>query len=190
MKNLIIDTSANNIKLLLDNEGEILFNEFETTSQSTDLISFMLDFLKQNKIEIKDLSKIGVIVGPGSFTGIRLSIAFAKGLSIGAGIKLVPISVFDIYSEMAGDNKTMIAINSNRGDFFVAVSKSSGDYIIEPCTMTEDLIADTMKKYDIKNRIGEKPYDLKFAVKFLDKNEGKSMIPLYLRPHYAEVKKA
>ncbi len=189
MKNLIIDTSMNNIKLLLEKEGEILFKEYDTNSQSTDLISFLLGFLKDSKIEISDLDKIGVVVGPGSYTGIRLSIAFAKGLSIGAGIKLVPISVFDIYSEMAKNEKTMITIDSNRGDFFVAVSKSSGEYIVEPCTMTEEEIENTMKKYDVKNRIGDKPYDLNFAIKFLDKNKGRPMIPLYLRPSYAEIKK-
>ncbi|MDE6478256.1 MAG: hypothetical protein K2L94_03335 [Alphaproteobacteria bacterium] len=40
----------------------------------------------------RDLTAIGVVVGPGSFTGIRLGIAHAKGLAMELGIPIVPIN--------------------------------------------------------------------------------------------------
>ena len=66
---LVINTSSNGIDLLLDDK----FAHFDAEKQAIALPNAVNDFMKQNNVKMSDLTAIGVIVGPGSFTGIRMA---------------------------------------------------------------------------------------------------------------------
>ena len=173
---LVINTSGNGIDLALDNK----FIHVDAEKQSVALPIAVMNFIKENNVSMSDLNAIGVVVGPGSFTGIRMGIAYAKGLGIGLNIPVVPINAFELYMYESPD--AFVAIDSGRGDFFVA-SK-----IHEPCTMTIDEVETEQMK--CPQTVGHKPFDLKNAVAIV-KNKIKSgdlqpAIPMYLRPSYAE----
>jgi len=173
---LIINTSGNGIELAIDDK----IVKIENTKQSVALPTTILDFLKQNHINMSDLSAIGVIVGPGSFTGIRMGIAYAKGLGIGLNIPVIPINIFEIYLHNSPD--AFVALDSGRGDFFVAA------HDIEPCVMDIDTVETEQMKYP--RTVGHIPFDLRDA-KNIVKNKIKAndltpAIPMYLRPSYAE----
>jgi len=60
-----------------------------------------------------------VNVGPGSFTGIRIGIAFAKGLSLGLGIPLKGINSFmSLYKNVAPQDDVLILLDAHRDDLF------------------------------------------------------------------------
>ena len=173
---LIINTSGDGIDLVIDNK----YKHLDAEKQSIALPSAVMNFMQENGVKMSDLSAIGVIVGPGSFTGIRMGIAYAKGLGIGLNVPVVPVNAFELYMFESPD--AFVAIDSGRGDFFVA-SK-----IHEPCTMTIDEIETEQMK--CPQTVGHKPFDLKNAVSIV-KNKIKSgdlqpAIPMYLRPSYAE----
>lgn len=176
---LIINTSGNGIDLVLGNKSM----HMDAEKQSIALPSAVMDFMKQNDVQMSDLSAIGVIVGPGSFTGIRMGIAYAKGLGIGLNIPVVPINLFELYLYENPD--AFVAIDSGRGDFFVASKMHA------PCTMTiEEVESEQMK---CPQTVGHKPFDLKNAITIVE-NKIKSgdlqpAIPMYLRPSYVETNK-
>lgn len=173
---LIINTSENGIDLVL---GDKLMH-MDAKKQAIGLPNAVNDFMKQNNTDMKDLTAIGVIVGPGSFTGIRMGIAYAKGLGIGLNIPVIPVNLFELYLYENPD--AFVAIDSGRGDFFVA-SK-----IHEPGTMTIDEVETEQMKCPMT--VGHKPYNLMFAKNIVEnkiKNgDLQSAIPMYLRPSYAE----
>jgi len=173
---LVINTSGGGIELVLGDE----YTKIEAEKQSTALPTAVMDFLHKNNVNMSDLTAIGVVVGPGSFTGIRMGIAYAKGLGIGLGIPVVPVNAFELYLHDTPD--AFVAIDSGRGDFFVA-SKMH-----EPCTMTIDEVETEQMK--CPQTVGHKPFDLKNAVAIVE-NKIKSgdlqpAVPMYLRPSYAE----
>lgn len=173
---LIINTSGNGIDLALDDK----LAHFDAEKQAITLPSAVIDFTKQNNVKMADLSAIGVIVGPGSFTGIRMGIAYAKGLGIGLNIPVVGVNLFELYLYENPD--AFVAIDSGRGDFFVA-SK-----IHEPCTMDIDTLETEQMKCPMT--VGHKPYNLMYAKDIVEqKLKNKKIdpvIPMYLRPSYAE----
>lgn len=173
---LIINTSDTGIELVLGDK----YTKIEAEKQSLALPTAVIDFMKQNNVQMSDLTAVGVVVGPGSFTGIRMGIAYAKGLGLGLNIPVVGINLFELYLYENPD--AFVAIDSGRGDFFVA-SK-----IHAPCTMTiEEVETEQMK---CPMTVGHKPFDLKNAVAIVE-NKIKSddlqpAVPMYLRPSYVE----
>ena len=173
---LVINTSSNGIDLLLDDK----IAHFDAVKQAIALPMAVDTFMKQNNIQMSDLTAVGVVVGPGSFTGIRMGVAYAKGLSIGLNIPVVGVNLFELYLYETPD--AFVAIDSGRGDFFVA-SK-----IHEPCTMTIDEVE--IEQMKCTSTVGHKPYSLIYAKNIVENkiknNKIEPVIPMYLRPSYAE----
>lgn len=173
---LIINSSSNGIDLLLDDK----YFHVDAEKQAIALPSAVDKLLQQNNAKMSDLTAIGVIVGPGSFTGIRMGIAYAKGLGIGLNIPVIPVNIFELYLYEAPE--AFVAIDSGRGDFFVASKQH------EPCTMTIDEVETEQMK--CPSTVGHKPYNLSYAKNIVEekiKNKiFEPVIPMYLRPSYAE----
>jgi tRNA threonylcarbamoyl adenosine modification protein YeaZ len=175
---LIINTSLNGkVELFLNGK----LKSIETAKQSLVLPSETELFLKEANTDWKDLTAIGVVVGPGSFTGIRLGIAYAKGLSMGLNIPVVPVNAFEIYLSQTPD--AFVALNSGRSDLFVAARG------IEPGTMKiEDI---ETKQMEYPRTVGHKPFDLKDALPIIEQKLATGnlapAVPMYLRPSYAEI---
>ena len=53
------------------------------------------ELLAQAGLRIRDLDRLAVGLGPGSFTGVRIAVAYAKSLAYGSGLPLVGISSYD-----------------------------------------------------------------------------------------------
>ena len=72
-------------------------------AHSSGLSSFAEQLSKSAGIPLSSLSGIAVSRGPGSFTGLRISLAWAKGLAMGASIPLVLVSAHEAAAHAAGD---------------------------------------------------------------------------------------
>ena len=80
MNNLIIDAVENKIFLTLINNKNIYTSSYENSKSNFEkLIVIISEFLKKNKTTIKEIDKIYINRGPGSFAGIRNSLAVVKG---------------------------------------------------------------------------------------------------------------
>ena len=175
---LIINTSGANLEFVLDDKYKSVAAEKQSVALPVEAESF----INECGAKWADISAIGVVVGPGSFTGIRIGIAYAKGLAMGLNIPVVPINAFELY--MAETPDAFVAIESGRGDFFVAAKN------LEPQTMEiEELETRQMM---CPRTVGHKPFNLKLATDIvkekLDSGNIEPAIPMYLRPSYAEEK--
>ena len=63
--------------------------------QAERLMPLLEELLAEAGLNWRDLHRIGVGVGPGNFTGIRISVAAARGLALGLGIPAIGVSTFD-----------------------------------------------------------------------------------------------
>jgi tRNA threonylcarbamoyladenosine biosynthesis protein TsaB len=69
-----------------------------------------------------DLDAIAVAVGPGSFTGIRVGLGFAKGLAYAHGIAVVGVGTLDALAEAAPDDGSAVAtcLDARKGEVYLA----------------------------------------------------------------------
>lgn len=173
---LIINTSGNGLEFVLGAKHKSI----ETTRQSLELATATGEFMRECGAKWSDLTAIGVVIGPGSFTGIRLGIAYAKGLAMGLNIPVIGVSTFELYLNEYPD--AFVAIDSGRNDLFVAA------HDIAPCTM--DISEIETRQMSYPRTVGHKPFDLMRATKIVaDKiahNDIAPVVPMYLRPSYAE----
>ena len=172
----IINTSGNGLEFVLDDKRKSV----EVEKQSVALPAVAESFITECGAKWSDLTAIGVVVGPGSFTGIRMGIAYAKGLAMGLGIPVVGINAFELY--LAATPDAFVAIDSGRGGFFVASPQHA------PCTMSiEEVETEQMK---CPRTVGHKPFDLKLGVGIvadkIARGKLEPAVPMYLRPSYAE----
>ena len=66
------------------------------------------------------IDRIGVTVGPGSFTGLRVGLAFAKGLAIARGVPCIGVGVLEALAASAGGGGTVIAaIDAKRDQLYL-----------------------------------------------------------------------
>ena len=82
MKNLIIDAAADKIFFKIINDNKSYTSDYPNSRENFDkFVTLLFNFLKKNKINIKEINNIFVNQGPGKFSGIRISISTAKALS-------------------------------------------------------------------------------------------------------------
>ncbi|KGM89822.1 universal bacterial protein YeaZ [Roseovarius mucosus DSM 17069] len=94
---LAFDTSAAHCAaaLLRGNQVLVARTEVMGRGQAERLMPLLQEILEQAGITWSDLDRIGVGVGPGNFTGIRISVATARGLALSLGIPTIGISTLD-----------------------------------------------------------------------------------------------
>jgi tRNA threonylcarbamoyladenosine biosynthesis protein TsaB len=95
---LAIDSSSRTCGLALYDGLHVRY-EFSWQSRdfhSIDLAPAILRALEMTGVKMADLKAIAVAIGPGSYTGLRISLALAKGLAFAHGLNLVAVPTLDI----------------------------------------------------------------------------------------------
>lgn len=69
---------------------------------------------------IRDLAAIGVVCGPGSFTGVRVGLSAMKGLCEAGGVPMIAMSRLALVAAAAGETKrdVVAVLDAGRGDFY------------------------------------------------------------------------
>jgi tRNA threonylcarbamoyladenosine biosynthesis protein TsaB len=101
---LAIDTATRWLGLALYN-GDAIIAELgwqAINTQTVELAPAASGLLRRGGWTAADLTGIGVAIGPGSYTGLRVGLGFAKGLSLGHQIPLIGISTLDIVATATG----------------------------------------------------------------------------------------
>lgn len=100
---LAFDTSAAHCAAALLCGGQIVAHKHEEMArgQAERLMTLLDEVLAQAGCDWTDLDRIGVGVGPGNFTGIRISVSAARGLALGLGIPAIGVNSFDAITKAA-----------------------------------------------------------------------------------------
>ena len=103
MNNLIIDAANEKIFLLLIKDKNIYSVSHENSKTNYEKLTILInDFLKNHNLNINEISKLYVNSGPGSFAGIRNSLAVVKAIHVVKKINYYCFS-FDDFDKLNND---------------------------------------------------------------------------------------
>ncbi len=103
MKILAFDTSGRMLTVALATDGEIVLekNRLAGREHARLLIPVIRDLLAEAELDRKDLDGLAVGLGPGSFTGLRIGIAAAKGFAFSCALPVVGVPTPDVIARNA-----------------------------------------------------------------------------------------
>ena len=104
MLTLAFETSAKAASVALTENGKLLGESYQNTglTHSQTLMVMAEDLLKQCGKTVSDITAVAVAEGPGSFTGVRIGVAAAKGLSWGGQLPCYGVSTLEAMAESLG----------------------------------------------------------------------------------------
>lgn len=97
--------------------SELSSEKINDTANSLPILSKQI--INKALLSFEDLNAICISAGPGSFTGLRIGMSYAKGIALALNIPIVPISTFD---SLAHDNtvkKLSVLIYSHGNTFYI-----------------------------------------------------------------------
>lgn len=143
---LNIDTATENAIISIAEEGRMI--DFRTNNDQKDHASFLQPAIKQllekANIPISKLTAVAVTAGPGSYTGLRVGMASAKGLCYALSIPMITINTLEVMALSAirkvQDPTALYCpmIDARRMEVFTAVYDHTLKEIIKPCSMIVD----------------------------------------------------
>jgi tRNA threonylcarbamoyladenosine biosynthesis protein TsaB len=121
---LAFDCAVNGLGVAIARDGAVLASlREEGREQAARLLPVIAAAMEQAGVERTMLSMIAVTTGPGSFTGVRVGLAAARGLATALGIPLAGIATTAVLLAQADapDRLVMAALDSHLGDWFCAI---------------------------------------------------------------------
>lgn len=146
---LNIDTASENAHVSLAKDGQVLYahsNESQKEHASF-LQTAMQQLMTTAKINFKEVDAVAVTAGPGSYTGLRVGFASAKGLCYALKIPLITIGTLEVLTasalhlfQHAQDENILFCpmMDARRMEIFTAIYHQDLTAHLQPCAMILD----------------------------------------------------
>ena len=216
MNILAFDTSTEkfSISILKNNKIVLNLSKIINKTYSKFLIPILKKSLEKSKLDVKKINYILISLGPGSFTGLRIGIAAAKGLGMPHKINILGFNNMDILANSINDNikekRIVTIIKSKKSDYYFQVFDSKkkpikkisffsinnlpsfffNKNIVFSGDLDIELIKEIKKNKKIifvyKREISNASLLINLIKKKQHVNTIKSLNPLYVYKHYAK----
>lgn len=124
MNKLIINTANEELNIVLLKQNEVFSHTINSKMHHNEtMLPAIEEILKTNCLEIGDINEFGCVVGPGSFTGIRVGIATIKAFRDALNVKAKGINNLDFLFALANkqfEDVSTVAILGSKDSYFVA----------------------------------------------------------------------
>ncbi|HEY4357961.1 MAG TPA: tRNA (adenosine(37)-N6)-threonylcarbamoyltransferase complex dimerization subunit type 1 TsaB [Acidobacteriaceae bacterium] len=120
MRLLLIDTCGETGSVALaDGATVVALENLPPRAASSALLAGIRALLERAGWQRESLEGIGVVSGPGSFTGVRVGLAAAKGLCEARGLPLAAVSRLEVLADVAALTRGFAVLNAGRGEVYV-----------------------------------------------------------------------
>jgi tRNA threonylcarbamoyl adenosine modification protein YeaZ len=112
---LALDAALEGFSAALDDGLRIRVASTGKPDALEDGLGHLEELLGAAGLELRDLDRLAVGIGPGSFTGLRIAVAYAKSLAYGSGVPLVGVSSYDALEPSDPPLPLLTVVRGRRG---------------------------------------------------------------------------
>ena len=127
---LAFETSAKAASVALLEDNKLLGENYQNTglTHSQTLMQMCEDLMASCGKTVKDITAVAVANGPGSFTGVRIGVAAAKGFTWGAELPCYGVSTLEAMAETLGvyDGYVVPTMDARRNQTYTAIFRAEG----------------------------------------------------------------
>ena len=145
MKAILIDSSASACSVCITTDKLVIGHNYLLMDRghASAIVPMIKSTMKDAKTRFEELRFVAVTEGPGSFTGLRISLAAAKAIALSNNIPLFGVSCFDAIASRVQNNRNLpltdfllIVIESKRRELYCECRDRSDNKIIESQALT------------------------------------------------------
>ena len=129
---LALDTSTQNAGIAIYDGAQVLGEIIWRTQNhhTVEVAPALQDLMNRCGVRTADLKAVGVALGPGSFTSLRIGLAIAKGVALAARIPLIGIPTFEILTaaQPVQDMPLVAVLQAGRGRLAVGRYQPKGNH--------------------------------------------------------------
>ncbi len=157
MYSLLIDTHDINLLIALYKDDEVLDKESNNTKNHASIcMPIINDVLTRNNLDVHNLGELIVVIGPGSFTGVRIGATIGKMLAYTLNIPIKVITSLDMYaiSNTSNTNKLVLIrdLKGSYGAYYTSDNKIIDNYFYKSTEALNEYLKDK-EEYIIDNEI-------------------------------------
>ncbi|MGH2448457.1 MAG: tRNA (adenosine(37)-N6)-threonylcarbamoyltransferase complex dimerization subunit type 1 TsaB [Chloroflexota bacterium] len=150
---LAIDTSGDEAAVAVAGDDRVLEAAVWTSqgNHSSSLMPAIARLLRTQNIDIDQIDRLVVAIGPGSFSGIRVGLAAGKGLALALSIPLVGVSTLDAIAAEAATASTRVwaLMPAGRGRLYAARYDGNEDIAQEYLAVMPPDLAERIQEDDV-----------------------------------------
>ncbi|MGI5970337.1 MAG: tRNA (adenosine(37)-N6)-threonylcarbamoyltransferase complex dimerization subunit type 1 TsaB [Oscillospiraceae bacterium] len=150
---LALETSAKAASCAVGENGKLISQYYQDCglTHSRTLMPMVESMLKNSEVKKEDIGCAAVAVGPGSFTGLRIGVAAAKGFAWALDLPCCAVSTLEALAEQAAfAGKTICAVmDARRKQFYTAIFEPTDDglrRLLPDCAISADELREKLKK--------------------------------------------
>ena len=183
MYSLLIDTHDKDLLICLYKDDEVLDKELSNTANhASKCMPIINDVLERNNLVVHKLNEIIVVIGPGSFTGVRIGATIGKMLAYTLNIPIKTITSLDMYAiSNESDKNKLVLIRDLKGSYG-AYYTSDNNIIDEAFYKSTEALNEYLKdkeEYIIDNNINLEK--VKLFVNNLEVINPHKVNPIYIK---------
>lgn len=142
---LIIDTSSEELLVLLNTKEKIYKNDKTNAKHLEHLLPQIDNVLNSAQIDLDKIKTFCVVVGPGSFTGVRIGVCTVKAFMQNSNAKILPIDMLEFLCFIARKQQLInkdfcIVIKSTSTKFYALLGNKNGEVIKKQMITKEELL--------------------------------------------------
>ena len=122
MRVLALDTATEACSVALLSGDEFISRSAEGGRSHAQLVLEMVEaVLAEAEVSLSMLDGIAASIGPGAFTGVRISVAVAQGLAFGAGLRVVPVGTLEalaLQAVQSGGQLALACLDARMGEVY------------------------------------------------------------------------
>ena len=169
-----IDSSTDYLALGLGDESKVISDKVHKTSRehASKIFGLVDELMTESSMTIDRIDGIAVAIGPGSFTGLRIGLAVAKGIAVSNNIPVVGISTFEVIASrlLPKLNRFFLMAPVRRGEYYVYQVSGDNGVLQNIVLVAEENLAERVGKVPIGYIGGEPPDCIKDTMTMIDPN--------------------